>query len=44
MYVVLKSPRTVTQGAHVRVLKDIEFRQETVKVCSPSIELGDATL
>ena len=44
MNIVLKSPRAVTQGAHVRVLKNIEFRQEAMKVCSPGIELGDATL
>ena len=28
----------------MRVLKNIEFRKETVKVCSPGIKLGDATL
>ena len=28
----------------MRVLKDIEFRKETVKVRSPSVKLGDATL
>ena len=44
MDVVLQSPWAVTQGAHMRVLKGIEFRKETVKVRSPSVELGDAAL
>ena len=28
----------------MRILEEVEFRQEAVKVCSPSVELGDATL
>ena len=42
--IVLKGPRAVAEGAHMRVLKDIEFRKETMEVCPPSVELGDAAL
>ena len=35
--IVLKGTRAVAKGAHMRVLKNIEFRKEAMKVCSPSV-------
>ena len=44
VYVVLEGPWAVAEGAHMRILKDIEFCKETIEVCPPSVELGDMAL